>query len=150
MEPEPPPTLEELVKELRISLHLLDQKCSNEHLKSISLFLDWRSVAPHLGLSERDIEAIEFDKKTEDERRLAVLQKWKRKYGYKATLKRLVAALLAVGNADDAEQVCRLLPTSAGMGKCVSVEACTFEYSSHAPACFSLPYPCHVFCMPVI
>ena len=113
-----PPTLEELVKKVGISLHLLDQKCSDDHLRSISLFLDWRSVAPHLGLSERDIEAIEFDKKTEDERRLAVLQKWKRKYGYKATLKRLVAVLLAVGNADDAEQVCCLLPTPAGIFAC--------------------------------
>ena len=115
---EPPPTLEELVKELRISLHLLDQKCSNEHLKSISLFLDWRRVAPHLGLSERDIEGIKADKKTESERRLKVLQNWKQLYGYKATFKNFVSVLMEIGNADDAERVCRLLQTPAGIFKC--------------------------------
>ena len=118
---EPPPTLEGLVKELRISPKLLNQKCSDEHLKSISLFLDWRNVAPHLGLSERDIEEVEFEKKTEPERRLKVLQKWKRKYGYKATFKSFVTILLAVENADDAERVCALLQTPAGTCKCVYV-----------------------------
>ena len=117
METEPPPTLEELVKKVRISLDLLDQKCSDEHLKSISLFLDWRSVAPHLGLSERDIEDIEFEKKKESERRLKTLQMWKMKYGYKATLKKLAEVLLKVENADDAERVCCLLQTPAGIYK---------------------------------
>ena len=109
------------MKELRISLNLLDQKCSDEHLRSISLFLDWRRVAPHLGLSKRDVEAIEAENRTESERRLEVLQKWKQMYGYKATLKNFVAVLLAVGNADDAEQVCRLLQTPAGMCKCIKL-----------------------------
>ena len=114
---EPPPTLEELVKKVRISLDLLDQKCSDEHLKSISLFLDWRRVAPHLGLTERDTEDVEFEKKTESERRLRVLQMWKNKYGYKATLRSITVVLLTVGNADDAERVCCLLQTPAGICK---------------------------------
>ena len=123
---EPPPTLEGLVKEVCISLHLLDQKCSDEHLKSISLFLDWRSVAPHLGLSERDIEDVEVEKKTEPERRLKVLQKWKRKYGYMATFRKLVEVLLVVvGNADDAERVCRLLQTPTDTGMTTEVCICT-------------------------
>ena len=124
METEPPPTLEELVKKVRISLDLLDQKCSDEHLKSISLFLDWRSVAPHLGLSERNIEDIEADKKKESERRFKTLQTWRKKYGYKATLKKLAEALLSVENADDAERVCCLLQTPAGIYK----YTCTVEY----------------------
>ncbi len=111
---EPPPTLEELAKKLRIYPQLLDQKCSDEHLRSISLFLDWRKIAPHLGLSKTCIEAIEFEKRTEDERRLEVLQKWKAKYGYKATFKNLAAVLLKIENADDAERVCCLLQTPAG------------------------------------
>ena len=114
---EPPPTLEELVKKVGISLDLLDQKCSDEHLKSISLFLNWRRVAPHLGLSERDIEDIEFEKRTESERRLKTLQTWKNKYSYEATLKKIIVVFLAVGNADDAERVCRLLQTPAGIYK---------------------------------
>ena len=113
---EPPPTLEGLVKEFRISPKLLNQKCSEEHLKSVSLFLGWRRVAPHLGLSKMDIEAIEVEKRTEDERRLEVLQKWKMKYGSKATYKSLIAVLLAVENAEDAEGVCALLQTPADAG----------------------------------
>ena len=122
---EPPPTLEELVKKVHISLDKLDEKCSDEHLKSISLFLDWRSVAPHLGLSERDIEDIETENRRESERRLKVLQKWKMKYGYKANFKNLVAILLAVENADDAGQVCALLHTPADAG--TTTELCSLD-----------------------
>ena len=122
---EPPPTLEGLVREFRIPPKLLNQKCSEEHLKSISLFLGWRRVVPHLGLSKMDIEAIEVEKRTEDERRLEVLQKWKMKYGSKATYKSLITVLLAIENAEDAEGVCALLqtPTDAGM----TTEFCSLD-----------------------
>ena len=116
------PTLEGVVKEVRISLDLLEQKCSDEHLKSISLFLDWRSVAPHLGLSERDIEAIEAENRRELERSLKVLQKWKRMFGYTATFRKLVEAILVVRNAEDAEKVCLLLKTPGGTA--IEFEAC--------------------------
>ena len=110
-----PVTLEELVKELRIPMAKLDQKCTDEHLKSISLFLDWRRVAPHLGLSDADIGEIESDKRTDAEKRLEVLQKWKTKYGFKATFINLVNILLGIGNADHAEKVCRILLSEKGM-----------------------------------
>ena len=136
---EPPPTLEDLVKEVCISPDLLDQKCSHEHLKSISLFLDsWRRVAPHLGLSKRDIEDIEADERTESERRLEVLRKWKMKYGYKATFRNFVVVLLVVGNADNAEQVCRLLHADTQVCKC---ETCSLNTSSHL-----VLYTMHVHC----
>ena len=113
---EPPPTLEELVKEFGISVDQVDQKCSDEHLNSISLFLDWRTVAPHLGLSERDIEDIKSDERMEPERRRKALLKWKTKYSIEATLKSLVVVLLTVGNADSAESICRLLKSQAQKG----------------------------------
>ena len=113
---EPPPTLEELVREVGISVDLLDQRCSDEHLKSISLFLDWRNVAPHLGLSERDIEDIISEERKESDRRLKALRKWKKKYSYKATLKSLVMVLLKIESGDDAEKVCRSLKSQALKG----------------------------------
>ena len=104
-----PPTLDGLVERVGIQPpSLLEQSCSDEHLNSISLFLDWRRVAPHLGLKQPDIEEIE-SKKTEPEKRLETLQKWKMKYGYCATYKALVQVLLKVENASHAERVCRLL-----------------------------------------
>ena len=119
--------MEELVKNLRVSPKLLEQKCSDKHLKNISVFLDWRSVAPHLGLSERDIEDIEAKNRRESEKRMRVLQKWKKKYGFKATFGNLVTVLLSIENADDAEQVCALLQTPAGTAQCV---VCSCKQSS--------------------
>ena len=107
-----PPTLAELVKEVDISPHLLDQKCSDAHIASISQFLGWRTVAPHLGLNKTDISDIE-SKKTEPEKRVETLQKWRKKLGFKAKLKLLVETLLNTGNAEDAEKVCRLLKQQA-------------------------------------
>ena len=104
----PDPTLDGLLKEVGIPMSLLEQRCSDDHLTSISLFLYWRKVAPHLGLDETDIEEID-SKKIEPEKRLEMLQKWKMKKSYLATFKVLVEALLKVGCADHAERVCRLL-----------------------------------------
>ena len=53
-----PPTLDDLVKHANIPPTLLDLECCDEHLTSISLFLDWRRVASHLGLDTTDMIAI--------------------------------------------------------------------------------------------
>ena len=97
------------MKAVRIPLTLLDQECSDKHLKSISLFLDRGSVAPHLGLSEIDIQDIDCDKRKEAEKRLQTLEKWKRKYAFKATYRKLVEILLDIGDASSAQKVCKLL-----------------------------------------
>ena len=63
----------ELVKEVGVAPEVLDKRCSDDHLRSISLFLDWRTVAPHLGLSETDQEEIESDGKKDPAKRLKTL-----------------------------------------------------------------------------
>ena len=103
-----PPTLAELVTEVGISPALLDQKCSDADLISISKDLDWRRTAPHLGLNAIDIGDIDC-KKTEPEKRVETLQKWKKKFGFQAKFRALVEILLESGNADHAEMVCQLL-----------------------------------------
>ena len=103
-----PPTLDDVVKEAGIPRDALDQKCSDEHLTSISLFLDWRRVAPHLGLDRIDIDDIE-SKRTESEKRLETLSRWKMKYSFKATFINLVQILMKIGCSDDAQKVCQLL-----------------------------------------
>ena len=95
-----PVTLEELLKESRIPVTLLDQECSVEHLKKISHFLHWRRVAPILGLSEMDIQELESD----SEKRLQALEKWKRMYAFKATYRKLVEILLDVKDANSAQK----------------------------------------------
>ena len=103
-------TLDDLVKEVRIPPVALDQQCSDEHLKSISLFLDWRNVAPHLGLNTIDINDIE-SKRTEPEKRLEMLLKWKMKFSFRANYVTLVQTLLKINYSDDAQKVCQLLKT---------------------------------------
>ena len=110
-----PPTLHDLVKHADISPTLLDRECLDDHLTSISLFLDWRRVAPHLGLDKTDIEEVE-SKKTDSEKRLETLQKWKLKYSYLATFKVLVQVFLKVGSAEHALKVCKLLQSQVYTG----------------------------------
>ena len=109
------------MKECRIPVTLLDQECSVEHLKKISHFLDWRRVAPFLGLSEMDIQEIESDKKTDSEKRLQALEKWKRMYAFKATYRKLVEILLEVKDANSAQKVCKLLQPQGHEGTPMSV-----------------------------
>ena len=121
------PTLESLVARVGIPLSSLDQRCSDQHLLSISRFLNWRNVAPYLGLSEVDIEDIDYDRRSQSEKRLTTLRKWKSKYGYTATFKNLVLALLKIENTDHAEKVCQLLKPQVHTGMFIS---CTHKTST--------------------
>ncbi len=86
----------------------LGNPCRNEDIAVIAGFFgSWRDVAPHLGLDETDVEEVEEDGRKGAERRLKALQKWKSKFGFKATYKCLVEALMKVKMADLAEKVCQ-------------------------------------------
>ena len=88
----------------------LDEPCSDEHLRDISSDLTcWQELAPYLDLKEAEVEVIELDAKTVNEKRLKALRKWKNKYGFRATYRALTEALLKCHMADHAEKVCRLL-----------------------------------------
>ena len=103
-------TLDELLKEVGVSSSQLDKACTSEHLRDIALFLEsWRIVAPQLGLSKVQVEDIERDGTEEKEKRQKILECWKAKFVFKAKYTTLVTALLKIGRADQAEQVCHLL-----------------------------------------
>ena len=103
-------SFEELIAYVGISAVKLNQQCSDKHISDISLFLtNWQSIAPHLGLTEKDEEDLEQDVKKAQDRRYKALQTWKAKNLFKATYRALVDVLLKIGRADFAEKVCRLL-----------------------------------------
>ena len=103
-------TLDELVKETEIRHERLDEGISDDHFHKIARFLtSWRTVAPCLKLSENDLDAIERECKDEQEKRLKALQKWKGKFAFKATYRKLVEVLLSLAMADVAEKICHLL-----------------------------------------
>ena len=83
---------------------------SDDHLREIALFLpSWCKVASYIGLSEMDINDAEQEGKNEQDQMLKALQRWKGKFGFKATYRKLVEVLLSLAMADVAEKVCRLL-----------------------------------------
>ena len=103
-------TLNELLEEVGITHKQLNEKCTNEHLHNIALFLkSWRTLAPPLGLSDSEVEAVERNSHGEEEKKQKFLESWKAKFAFKAKFRVLVQALLKIGRADQAEQVCRLL-----------------------------------------
>ena len=99
-------TLDELLKHVGLTDKQLDETCTHEHLRDIALFLtSWRTLAPQLELSS-EVEAIEKDAHSEKERMQKFLEAWKAKFAFKATYRVLVEALLKIGSADQAQQVC--------------------------------------------
>ena len=103
-------TLEELLKEVSVHPEKLNESISDDHLREIALFLPlWRAVATYLGLSESDLDDVEREERDEHMKELRALQKWKGKFAFKATYRKLVEVLLSLGIADVAEKVCLLL-----------------------------------------
>ena len=109
-------TVSELVEAVGISEASLRERCTDEHLNIVARFLDWRTAAPRLGLSENEIEDIEDEDRRNEARRRKTLQIWKRKHCFKATYRRLVEVFLCLGRADHAEELCRLLLPPGGYG----------------------------------
>ena len=103
-------TLEDLTKRFEIPDSILENEVSDGDIREVSTFLEsWKLVAPHLGLSKGEIEAIDRDGKTEEEKRLLMLQRWKQALVFKATYKKLINALLSVRRADVAVKVCQVV-----------------------------------------
>ena len=103
-------TLEDLLKKVGVHSEKLNDSISDDHLREIGIFLTlWRKVTTYLGLSENDLGDVEQEGKDEQDKRLKALQKWKGKFGFKATYRMLVEVLLKLAKADTAEKICHLL-----------------------------------------
>ena len=103
-------TLKALMKEVGLHPETLNESISDAHIRAIGLFLpSWHKVATYLELSETDLDDVEQEGRDEQDKRLKALQKWKGKFGFKATYRKLVEVLLSLTMADVAEKVCSLL-----------------------------------------
>ena len=92
----------------------LDQPCRDDHLSEIALSLtNWQSMAPFLGLSEVDERAIMCRYPHELEmQNIAMLRKWKDKFGRTATFRKMVAILWRRGRTTSVERLCNILKES--------------------------------------
>ena len=105
-------TLDELLKKTEIHPEKLNRRISDDDLREIALFktlTNWRTVATYLGLDKNDLDAIKREEDDEQMRKLNALEKWKGKFGSKATYRKLVDVLLKLEKTDAAEDVCHLL-----------------------------------------
>ena len=110
--------MEKLLTEVGVDPEKLNERISDDHLCEIALFLtEWKTVVPFLGLDENDVDAIEQEGKKEQVKKLKALQKWKGKFVFAATYRKLVEVLLSLGMADVAEKVCHLLKGTVGLCK---------------------------------
>ena len=106
--------MEELEQHYKIPEGVLNGIVSDEHLVNISTFLEaWKLIiiAPHFELNKGEIEAIENDGKSEEEKRLLMLQKWRQAFDFKATYKKLLEVLLTARRTEQAGKVCQTITT---------------------------------------
>ena len=102
------PSLEELLR--GVAPEKLDQLCRDDHLSEIALSLtDWQSMAPFLGLTEGEEREIEEDSRPAKRRKVAMLRRWKEKYGKKATYRKLAKVFWKLERIDLVEELCEIL-----------------------------------------
>ena len=107
------PSLEQLLKD--VNLQRQNQPCTNYHLSKIALHItQWQTIAPHLRLEEVDEEEIVMKYPNNARAQsLAMLRKWRKKNGDKATYRRLAKVFWKVGRVDLAGRVCKVLTSES-------------------------------------
>ena len=79
-----------------------------------NLCVDWQLIGKHLKLTVAEIAAVDGNNGTVEEKRIAMLQKWKEKLAYNATYGALIKALLAAGKASCAVDAAKIIRTEPG------------------------------------
>lgn len=113
---------EDVAHRLDVDPRLLEGSCEEAVLPSLATFVHpWREVFGFL-LAPLDLDDVNAECRTEQEKRLSSLRKWKERRGTKATYAELINALLNNGNVDKAEDLCRHIQTiSKEQGKCCNL-----------------------------
>ena len=95
-----------------IPVDALSNECSKEVVLEVAkLCVDWQLIGKYLKLTEAEIAAVDGDRSTVDEKRIAMLEKWKNKLAFKATYGVLIKALLVAGKASSAVDVAKIIRT---------------------------------------
>jgi hypothetical protein len=100
---------EEVANEVGLAADELANPCDSGIISSLAdYFCQWKVIFGSL-LSELDLSDVNRDNLTEEEKRIAVLRKWKARKGCGATYKVLVDILLNRGERYQAESLCKVL-----------------------------------------
>ena len=128
------------------SHNTLDHLVSRDHQNKIALsIIDWRSIAPFLGLEETDEEDIEVMYSTVKTRNIAMLRKWKHLNGSRATYRKLLEAFWTVERIDLIDKLLEMLaadtPPSPGN---------EFEDNTLSTQRFDVYHSFVVFCLYIV
>ena len=73
------------------------------------IIIDWKALAPHLGMTDADEVAIKEDGKNEEGRRRELLQRWLQRNGSEATYYKLIEAFIEANHKNTADKICKHL-----------------------------------------
>lgn len=104
-------TLEEYLKHYpRVSPSKLHQPCEDVHLCEIACYIDnWEHTAPFLGLKKADITAISANEEKTENKRFAMLMRWKEMSGQTATYWKLATVFWKQRRADLVDEMIKVL-----------------------------------------
>ena len=98
--------------EAGIGVDVLSKRCSETVLLNVArLCVDWKLIGKYLKLTDAETAAVDGDSRTVEEKRIAMLQKWKEKLAHKATYGALIKAILAAGKASCAVDAAKIIRT---------------------------------------
>ena len=95
----------------RVPQENLEQPCRDDHLCLIACEVtNWPHLAPFLGMTQSEMEAIErrWPSNTEAQR-TELLRRWREKYGCEATYQKLREAFLKANRKALADKVCDIV-----------------------------------------
>ncbi len=110
------PSLDKLLE--RVPSQELDSPCKDIHLCRIAQsIINWKCVAPFLGLSEAEENDIERDERKSGDQKKAMVRVWRRKYGTEATYRRLATVFFDhLQQASLVDVICNTLLDNDGCG----------------------------------
>ena len=109
------PSLDEILHTYRLDRRHLELKCSRDiQLRISEKVLDWKMIGRLLNFRPEQLEAIDSDYRTEDQRKTALFDAWSNRDGSEATCLKLSEILLRRQRRDLVELLCELvkIPTA--------------------------------------
>lgn len=105
-----PASVQEIVHRSGMTMEYLDQECSQEVLLGVAHLCEpWETIGEGLNLSVNELSFIDYNYGNDEEKRVAVLERWKETFDFNATYRKLMEAFVSTGNARGAQEVCRIL-----------------------------------------
>ena len=104
------PGLDDIISRCKLERRDLQCVCHRKVLVRLAVRLaDWKAFGHFLGLPSEKLAAIEVENRTEDQRKIALLDVWVEKEDERATYLKLVEVLYERNRRDLVRELCDLL-----------------------------------------